>query len=299
MRRKTHEEFIDELKAVNQDIEVIGKYINRKTKIKCRCLIDGLEFYSRPEQLLRGNGCPKCGRNYRQSPEEFANEIYSLSPDVELLSDYINYRTKLDCRCKRCGFKWTTSSGVLKRGHGCPRCVGHISIKTHEMFIEEMQSVNPDIEILSEYEDCMKNISCRCRKCGNEWQAMPNNLRRGTGCPVCKESKGEKRIAEVLEYKAITYLRWKTFDDLIGVGGKNLSYDFYLPDYNALIEFQGQFHDGKYRGGYMKDFDYDRQQEHDQRKYDYAKSHGIKLIEIWYYEFDKILEILNRELNIA
>ena len=36
----------------------------------------------------------------------------------------------------------------------------------------------------------------------------------------------------------------KKFPDLRGVGGGKLSYDFYIPLENVLIEFQGIYHDG-------------------------------------------------------
>ena len=41
------------------------------------------------------------------------------------------------------------------------------------------------------------------------------------------------------------------------------------------------------------------QQEHDKRKKEYAKLHNIKLLEIWYYDFDNITEILNKELGLS
>ena len=72
-------------------------------------------------------------------------------------------------------------------------------------------------------------------------------------------------------------------------------YDFYLPEHNLLIEYQGQFHDGTAHQQSKKEFE--RQQEHDKRKREYAKDNNIKLLEIWYYDFDNIEEILNKELN--
>lgn len=39
--------------------------------------------------------------------------------------------------------------------------------------------------------------------------------------------------------------------------------------------------------------------EHDKRKREYVKSHGYKFIEIWYYDFDNIEEILNKELEVG
>ncbi len=88
----------------------------------------------------------------------------------------------------------------------------------------------------------------------------------------------------------------KTFDGLIGTRGGNLSYDFYLPDYNLLIEYQGEYHDGNVQ--YQTQEEFENQQEHDRRKREYAKENNIGLLEIWYYDFDNIEEILKNELNI-
>lgn len=117
-------------------------------------------------------------------------------------------------------------------------------------------------------------------------------------CPECQASKGEIKISNVLLSKNITYIPQKEFDGLIGIGGKNLSYDFYLPEpYNLLIEYQGEQHEKYIRGLYKSRKDFVKQLEHDRRKREYAKMNNINFLEIWYYEFDKIEEILEKELS--
>ena len=64
--------------------------------------------------------------------------------------------------------------------------------------------------------------------------------KRGSGCPDCSESKGEAVIAAYLESKGIKFTREKEFTGLINK--RSLSYDFYLPDYKMLIEFDGDLH---------------------------------------------------------
>ena len=84
---------------------------------------------------------------------------------------------------------------------------------------------------------------------------------------------------------------------MIGLGNGNLSYDFYLPQYNTLIECQGIQHE-RWMEGWITKADFERQLEHDRRKREYAKQHNIKLLEIWYYEIDKMEDILIKELNL-
>ena len=69
---------------------------------------------------------------------------------------------------------------------------------------------------------------------------------------------------------------------------------FYLPKENILIEYQGEYHDGTARNQTNEEFKV--QQEHDKRKREYAKSHNIELLEIWYYDYNNIEEILQSRL---
>lgn len=135
----------------------------------------------------------------------------------------------------------------------------------------------------------------RCNKCEHVWSVKLYNVSLNkTWCPKCNESKGEKRIRKWLKDRNIFYETQKTYNDLVGINNGLLSYDFYLPNYNLLIEYQGQFHDGN--NGCQKDKDLKRQQEHDRRKRQYAKDNNIKLLEIWYHDFNNIEEILERRL---
>jgi hypothetical protein len=142
------------------------------------------------------------------------------------------------------------------------------------------------------------------------WWKCPNGLHNdfcrnisssnscGYRCPECQSSKGEAEISNILSLKNIAYIPQKEFGGLIGTGGGNLSYDFYLPEpYNLLIEFQGEQHERYIPGLYKLKKDFEKQLEHDRRKREYAKVHNINLLEIWYYDFDRIEEILEKELS--
>lgn len=136
-----------------------------------------------------------------------------------------------------------------------------------------------------------------CDKCGEEYSAYPNDfVNQGTRCPNCESSKGEAVIKKFLDESSIVYDYQKKYDGLLGIKNGLLSYDFCLVDLNLLIEYQGEYHDGNVRNQTKEDFE--KQQEHDKRKREYAKKHNIKLLEIWYWDFDNIEEILKRELKL-
>ena len=60
-RIKPQEKYEEELKKINPNIKVVGKYNGTHRYIKCKCLVDGYEFESIACNLLnKSAGCPKC-----------------------------------------------------------------------------------------------------------------------------------------------------------------------------------------------------------------------------------------------
>ena len=176
------------------------------------------------------------------------------------------------------------------------RYVQNYRIKSHEQFLQEFNERNPQhktIEILSEYIKDDEPVLCKCKICNHTWSAKAHSLigkRDATGCPVCNTSKGELKIMSYFEDNGIPFEWHKSYDGLIGTGGGLLSYDFYLPNSNTLIEYQGEFHDGT--APYQTKAQFEYQKEHDRRKREYAKNNNITLLEIWYKDFDNIEQIL-------
>lgn len=299
-RKKTHGEFVEEMKNVNPNIEVVGTYINNKTKILCKCKIDGREWTSLPTSLLRGDGCPQCGLSSRtklrrKTHDVFLEEMQALHPNIEVLSEYINSHTKVLCRCKIDGHEWYSSPPNLLTGKGCAKCGNSIK-KTHKEFVSEMSITNPNIEIIGTYNTARTKILARCKICGREWCINPTDLLKGVGCcSKYNKSKGEIKIEKYFLENNIDFDLYYKFDGLIGVNGRRLSYDFYLPYYNLLIEYQGRQHYESVDifGG---DEQFHIQQEHDKRKREYAKTHNIDLLEIPHWDFDNIETILESRL---
>ena len=293
----THKEFIKKLKEVNESIEVLGEYTDSKTKIACRCKIDNNEFYAIPSSLLAGHGCPECYRK-KQTLEEndFLKRINEQNLNIEILTPYTKVTSDYQCRCKTCGHIWYANGSSIIQGRvGCKECYRRNKTLTHEEFVKEISEINSDIEIIGEYIKSTIPIKCKCKICGHIWETRSSNLHY-TGCPACKISHGERLIKTFLENNKISFCCQKKYKTLLGINGKKLSYDFYLPEYNLLIEFQGKQHEQpiEYFGGEEK---FKVQQEHDRRKREYAKLHNINLLEIWYYDINNIKKILIETLN--
>ena len=252
------------------------------------------------------HGCKLCGIDYvasrkRNSHEEFLEKVKDkLNDNVIILGEYINSHVGIKCQCKDCGHIWDANPSALYAGAGCKKCamkyVQNYRIKSHEQFLQEFNERNPQhktIEILSEYIKDEEPVLCRCKVCNHTWSTRAHNLinkRSASGCPICNTSKGELKIISYLEENNIPFEWQKSYDDLIGTGGGSLSYDFYIPNNNTLIEYQGEFHDGT--APYQTKAQLEYQKEHDRRKREYAKNNNIALLEIWYKDFDSIEQIL-------
>ena len=130
----------------------------------------------------------------RRTHEEFIELINDINPNIEIIGKYVNAKTNIDCKCKICGHKWSPRAHHLLEGYGCPNC-NHISRrKTHEQFIEEMNKINPNIEILGKYNGNKTKIKCRCKICGHVWKAMPSALLKGCGCNQCAIEKRKSEL---------------------------------------------------------------------------------------------------------
>ena len=297
-KKKTHEEFVSELKQKNSNIEILSTYVNSNEKILCRCKIDGYEWYVRASAILASSKCPKCSNRSHKTHNDFLEEMNIKKPNIEILGKYINNHTKILCRCKLDDNKWYAKPHNLSLGCGCPVCYRDKKRKIQETFINELLYVNKNIEVIGNYINIDTKILCKCKIDGHTWNAIPYHLLNGHGCPKCNLSKGEKRIERYLINHNIEFFPQKTFDGLLGIGNGSLSYDFYIPIYNTLIEYQGEQHgkpiDFKGKGKINSLKNFKTQQEHDKRKREYAKHNNINLLEIWYYDFDNIEKILTK-----
>jgi hypothetical protein len=134
-----------------------------------------------------------------------------------------------------------------------------------------------------------------CNDCGKSY---PSSVSKRTGneprgCPYCSESNMEKRIRNYFENNNIIYAFQKRFNDCKDL--LSLPFDFYLPDYNVACEAQGiqHFEIVDFFGGEEAFID---RKKKDKIKENYCKENNIPFIEIPYYKFNNIENILEEQL---
>lgn len=109
-------------------------------------------------------------------------------------------------------------------------------------------------------------------------------------------SKGEERIVDFLSDNDIKFEKEKEFKGLNGLGNEPLRYDFYLPEFNLLIEYHGEQHK-QYTPFFHKKYEnFERLKIHDNMKIKYAIDNNMELLTIWFYSLDDIEYILENHL---
>ena len=272
-------------------------YINIQTKIEIICNKCKKSFFQLPSNHLQGKGCPYCN-NRQKTTEKFITEAIALYKDRYDYSEvkYKNKDTKVKIFCNTCKeYFWQTPHNHL-HNHGCPYCK---SKKTKELFAKSTTQFIKQATILHknkynydqvEYKNSHQKIKIYCNTCKNYFEQSPCNHLNGAGCPHCNKiqnSKGETFIKEWLNRHNILYEAQKKFQDC--KDKRCLPFDFYLPDYNLCIEFQGKQHyDPRFFITMCKMsktkglFYFKMQQKRDRIKKNYCKKKKIALLEIKY-----------------
>lgn len=262
--------------------------------VKCKCGHE--EYWVRWSNFTRGRRCPKCKKENLRKNKEL--EEYVESRGYELLEvKYINKKKYIRIKCKE-GHEWEIRYDSFKgREQDCYECrERNKTIRGEEeigIYVE-----NCGYKLLKSFKKeensgrIITYIMIKCSK-NHEWTTRFHSFRQGVRCPYCNISKGEQKIIEWLIKNDIKYIYDNEyFKDLKGVNGGVLRPDFIIEDKKIWIEYDGEFHFNKY----YDEQNFEEIKIHDELKNEYAKKNNWKLIRIPYWDFDKIEEILMKEV---
>lgn len=191
-KRMSHDEFVEEMDDVNPAIEITGLYIDRLTKIEAKCKVCFHEWSATPQNLLQGHNCPKCANKTRatkqtKTHERFVEELQQKRFNIKPLERYTHGNVEIRFQCTECGHIWRARPNKVLLSKGCPECSKrNRGIKRRvspEEFKARIESINPNIELLEDYQTSRIKIRVKCRICGNIWKANPGGLQKGIGCP--------------------------------------------------------------------------------------------------------------------
>lgn len=257
-------------------------YKNTRSKIPVIC-DNGHESQQIVKNILKGHGCNICG-NQRSSDKQRRNfddvikgfrKVHGDRYDYSLFN-YTRNRIPSTIICQKHGEFQQDASSHLK-GSGCPKCSNNKRLTTKEFidYVSKIHSKDYNYDEV-DYKSMHKKVKIRCPEHGI-FEQTPYSHRNGSGCPKCNQSKGENLIEIFLIKNKIKYINQKSFDDCKNVN--NLLFDFYLPDFNVCIEFNGiqHYYPIDLFGG-VKGFELTKIR--DNIKTDYCKTNNIRLIVI-------------------
>lgn len=243
----------------------------------------------------RGIHCPNvnCGGHHAWDINRVSETINNIYGNNYKVISFVSFTKPLTIKCIKHNKIYETKLGSLLRKDrdntntcNCPMCsnymrsinrTGITKAKTSEEYVQECKEKGYDLPI-EDYIKASIKIKHKCIK-GHIYSQTPDDHLHGKGCSICNESHGEKFISNYLDKNNIKYIPQKRFHDL--KDKTYLSYDFYLPNYNILIEYQGMQHyqTNDHFGGKKQ---FEKQQYHDNLKREYAKNNGYKLLELKY-----------------
>ena len=182
-------------------------------------------------------------QNYNCAIDLFKKKGYLMMPTI-----YVGNDTKLPYICPEHsdkGIQWITYSH-LKNGRGCRYCGmknAHASMRYTYDEVKDFIECNGKNKLLSStytgYNDYNLNVTCEV--CGNVYRTSLGFFLKGqTLCKECTCSNGERQILTYLKNKNIDYIKEHEFCTCYW--DNPLRFDFYLPEYNIAIEFDGEQH---------------------------------------------------------
>ena len=256
---------------------------------ECDC---GNEVVASAHSLKKGEtlSCG-CFHSQKVSKTSKKNEIGNVYNYLTVINEAfsVNGRAYWWCKC-RCGNELAVRGSALRDGN-TQSCGCYHKDRLREIFlkneignrygklvvIDEAESIKyPDGSVYSQWK-------CQC-DCGRIVEVAGVRLRNGsTQSCGCLVSKGETKIKNILENNDIKYIPQYSFNDCVSNKNYPLKFDFAIADNNnllCLIEYQGEQH-------YGPTF-WNSPLENDLIKKEYCQRNNIRLIEIPYWDYEKI-----------
>jgi very-short-patch-repair endonuclease/ribosomal protein S27AE len=306
----THDEVLEKIKIKCNQLNyiIIEPFVyknNHSNNLKLKCLKDNYQWNTSYKKFINLEcGCPKCSGLLKLTQQESENKVNQRCEEenYELLYPFIyknGTKTHLTLKCKKDGYIWESIfSNFVYLKYGCSRCGNNLLTTQQEAENKvKLKCEEKNYTLLNEFiynSSLTTKISLSCNL-GHKWFPNYNDfVNLDSGCPHCKESKGEKIIDLYLKEKNIKYKREFKFDDC-----KNklkLPFDFYLPEENICVEYDGEQH-YKSINNFGGEMGLKSMQIRDQIKTDYCKNNNIKLIRIPYFEIKNIEKILDENIK--
>lgn len=199
-RRKTQEEYDQQVAELAPHVVVIGKYQGVRKKIEHYCTVHDVHWDVSPFNFLQHpNGCYKCQDDVlekyyttrRKTDFQFRQEVEALGTNIVPMEEYKGAHVRIPFRCKE-GHIWSSTPHDVLCGYGCPFCVGNAVLKGYN----DLWTTNPDLAKMLKNPNIGYEISrCShrcvdwiCPNCGMQKFMSPKQVYvYGLACPRCSD----------------------------------------------------------------------------------------------------------------
>ena len=243
--------------------------------------------------ILHGVWCPKCARvrksqiakkrnTQRLSIEEMRRTAAAFGGEC-LSTHYSNAHTKLRWKCKN-GHEWDAVANSVRSGTWCPICAGRRGLVS---FLDEASAIAKSRggECLSEkFLGDQRKLKWECSE-KHQWEAVLYRIRRGSWCPECSGSLGERLVRACMEQLFQHPFPRMRPQWLTGTKKVPLELDGYCETLGIAFEHHGLQHFKPVSWTGKSSIKEDRaafvlQQQRDARKLRICESNGVKVLVI-------------------
>ena len=158
-------------------ITLIGPYVNTTTSALFACS-NGHEWTAKPGLVMFTTGCPHCSDHIPLTMSVINERIAHRG--LRLIGEYVKTHEKALFQCDN-GHEWRVRPNAVMRGDGCPHCANCAPL-TAEIVNERI--AHRGISLIGEYVRSSQKTTFQCDQ-GHTWEAKPNDLLTGYGCPHC------------------------------------------------------------------------------------------------------------------
>lgn len=274
-------------------------YVGNKKKVEIICKEHGSFFMKPNAHTTQKQGCYRCSRKYNDKETFIESSVVIFGETYDYSKvEYIDSHTKVELICKEHNSFFMCPKEHINQKQGCPKC-GKVSMsnkhrKDIDLLISQFKELNGDLYDYSkvEYKNNNTKVEIICKEHGSFLQSSKSHI-NGNGCPKCSLSKGERKIMLYLDKMNIEYISEFRINDCVNIN--KLPFDFYLPEKNICIEYDGEqhFRPVDYFGGLEA---FDKLKKRDVIKDNYCLKNNIKLIRIPFDKYDLIDDILKSEI---
>ena len=183
----------------------------------------------------------------RKTQAEYVFQVNEINPNFDIISPYLNNKSYINYRCKKCGFEGHVRADALYKYRPCRNCEGNGRV---EYGVNDFYTLKSDIAGHMEDQELAHKIGPNshqdvwfiCPDCGERFINKPcNTIKNGLSCPACSSGRSypNKFMFNILKNVGIDFKN--EFSDS-WTEGYLYDFMFKIGDNKYLIEMDGAFH---------------------------------------------------------